>query len=275
MNEQEYSYLTQRILSLTSIDLSCYKSQQMRRRLDAFIASRSPDVTQYCSVLGQDKAALKKLKDFLTINVSEFFRDREQFDLFRTRYFPELRRHTQHLNIWSAGCSHGAEPYSMAIILEEMFPGQHHRILATDIDEGAIATARDGGPYKPADIQNVNGMLNMKYFIKSDSGYKVVDSLRRKVEFRQHNMLKDPFERGFDLIVCRNVMIYFSDIAKSSLIRMFSRSLKDEGILFIGATEMLLSSSDFGLERLSAAFYRKAAAGSAARPREESALPGR
>ena len=147
MNDQEYDYITRVIRKLTGIDLDNYKSQQMRRRLTGLIASQAGGVPEYCELVKKNKDALKKLRNFLTINVSEFFRDIEQFNILKTKVLPELLSRNPSLKVWSSGCSHGGEPYSIAILLEEIAPGRHHRVLGTDIDDETLARARAGGPY--------------------------------------------------------------------------------------------------------------------------------
>lgn len=259
MTDQEFTYLKSKVLAITRIDLDSYKTQQMRRRLDAFVASQGIAVAQYCKNLEQDKVALLRLRDFLTINVSEFFRDTDQFDYLKTSVLPSLLSRTPRLNIWSAGCSHGAEPYSVAMLLEELSPGIAHRVLATDLDQNILARAKQGGPYPLADVRNLDRGVLLKYFVKSEDGYRIVDKIRRKVEFRQQDLLRDPFESGFDLIMCRNVVIYFTDKAKEALMARFRRSLKDDGLLFIGASETLLTIPDLGLERIGPSFYRRVA----------------
>ena len=164
MDDQEYDLISQQILKLTGIDLAHYKVQQMRRRLTGLSSANAPSVAEYCQLIKKDPDALSKLRDFLTINVSEFFRDAEQFEILRTEVFPELLKNRPRLNVWSAGCSHGGEPYSVAMMLEELAPGQNHRVLATDLDDAVIAKARNGGPYTSADVNNVDGKLLLKYF---------------------------------------------------------------------------------------------------------------
>lgn len=257
LNDQEFEYLKKKILALTDIDLNNYKAQQMRRRLDGLVTNESGSVVEYCKRIENDKDALKKLSNFLTINVSEFFRDANQFQQLKTIILPELLGNNERLNIWSAGCSIGAEPYSVAMMLENLTPGRKHRIVATDIDEAVLAKAKNGGPYSSSDIANVDKALLLKYFTRSDDGYQVIDSIKRRVEFRRHNLLKDRFEQGFDLVMCRNVVIYFSDEAKHKLYTGFCNSLKDGGIMFIGATETLLDASELGLTRIHNCFYRK------------------
>ncbi len=257
MNDQEYDYITRVIRKLTGIDLDNYKSQQMRRRLTGLIASQAGGVPEYCELVKKNKDALKKLRNFLTINVSEFFRDIEQFNILKTKVLPELLSRNPSLKVWSSGCSHGGEPYSIAILLEEIAPGRHHRVLGTDIDDETLARARAGGPYSSADVSNVAAKYLLKYFTRSDDQYYVSDHLKRKVEWKRQNLLSDKFERNFDLIVRRNVVIYFTDEAKDSLYKGFHQSLNPNGNLFIGATETLLNASSLGFERLHNCFYRK------------------
>ena len=258
MDDQEYLYLTKKIHKLTNIDLKYYKSNQMRRRLDGFIArSNTSGIMHYCDDLELNKNALDKLRDFLTINVSEFFRDTSHFKTLQSVILPELLQNTQKLNIWSAGCSNGAEPYSIAIILDNLSPYNGHKILATDIDDGSLIKAISGGPYRSAEIKGIPQHLLQRYLTFSEEGYRVIDSIRKKITFKKHNILCDQFEQGFDLIICRNVVIYFSDEAKTKLNYNFYNSLKENGILFIGATETMLNANEIGFERLSPCFYIK------------------
>jgi chemotaxis protein methyltransferase CheR len=274
VNDQEYNYLKERILRLTGIDLEDYKSQQMRRRLEGFI-SRAPEteVVLFCKLLDKDPAVLKKLKDFLTINVSEFFRDSAQFDVLKNRIVPELLRHSPNLSIWSAGCSMGAEPYSMAILLDQISPKGSHRIMATDLDEKVLVRARAGGPYSPADVKNVSRALLLKYFTPFEEGHRINDDIRRRVEFRQHNLLKDAFPVGFDLVICRNVVIYFTEEAKDKLYRGFWTALKPEGLFFIGGTETLLDANNLGFNRICTSFYGKTPPAARATAQERRSRP--
>jgi len=261
MDDQEYGYLMKRILDLAKIDLGAYKSQQMRRRLEGFIdRSGSSTVAEYCRTIDGDQKMMRELLDFLYINVSEFFRDDQPFRYLENSLLPELLRQTPRLNIWSAACSCGQEPYSIAMILERLSPGARHRILATDIDVGALEQARNGGPYPRSEVKNVNERLLKQYFVETEDGYRVADKIRGRVEFRQHNLLRDRFERGFDLIVCRNVVIYFSDEVKGKLYQEFHRSLKANSVLFTGGTEVMLRASDEGFRSMAPSFYRRVAA---------------
>ena len=262
MTDSEYAYLSRRIKELLKLDLSSYKSQQMRRRLDALIQRRMEgNVLRYCSTLASDPELLKELKDLLTINVSEFFRNPLQFEYLKSHVFPELLKGTRRLNIWNAGCSIGAETYSMAIILDELGRGSRidYRILATDLDEEVLRKARAGGPFLPTDMKSVSDGRLKKYFKPAldGRGYYVTDSLKQGIEFRRQNLLQDAFEKDFHLISCRNVTIYFSNEAKSTLFLRFHESLLEGGLFFVGGTEALLGEDADGYQRTFGNFYRR------------------
>ncbi len=271
MDDSEFGYLKSRILKLTAIDLDSYKSQQMRRRLGMFYAhSGAANVVEFCLTLEHDRAALTRLKNFLTINVTEFFRDAALFDRLKQTILPELLAASPSLNVWSAGCSQGAEPYTIALLLES--PLHTHRILATDIDDQALRQAKAGGPYTTADVRGVRPDILRRFFRSENGEHWVTDKIRQRVEFHRQNLLTDRFERGFDLIVCRNVTIYFTDEAKTDLNRRFFQSLKEGGVLFIGGTEVMLDVTNLGFESLKASFYRKPVRGGAKTPPRQGAL---
>jgi chemotaxis protein methyltransferase CheR len=261
MTDAEYTALKKRINELLTIDIDAYKTQQMRRRLESFVSRRAgTSVAAFYRNLHLDADALEELRNMLTINVSEFFRDAAQFERLRAAVLPDLLANGgRKLKIWSAACSHGEEPYSVAIILHEL--GALHRasILATDIDRVVLAKARAGGPYTAADLRNARPAEIREYFTTDGAAYTVVDTLRRRVDFRELNLLADRFDTGFDLIICRNVMIYFSEETKQRLFEGFYRSLTAAGVLFLGGTEALIGSESRGFERLGGNFYRKAA----------------
>ena len=258
MNEKDYHFLKMKVKKLTGLSLDAYKSGQMMRRLDGYISrSGFAGVLPFCSAMERNSEALQYLMDFLTINVSEFFRDNEQFNVLKTRVIPDLLRTSKSLNIWSAGCSIGAEPYSIAMLLNELSPDGKHRILATDLDDRSLAQARSGGPYSEAHLEQVASGVRLKNFVKSDEGYIVAPKFRSMVDFKRHNLLSDPFEEGFDLIMCRNVTIYFTEETKEKLNRGFAKSLNGNGVLFIGSTESLLDAQSLGLKRMFASFFSK------------------
>ena len=262
MTDREYFYLINKILKLTDIDLSQYKSNQMRRRLEHFMSNMEfQDVVQFCSSLERDPTMVERLKDFVTINVSEFFRDPKYFSLLMTDILPIMLRRCTRLNIWSAGCSNGAEPYTVSMILDHLAPSSCHRILATDIDLKCLEKARNGGPYSAAEVKNVPKTFLDKYFVVAENGYKVVDEIRQSVVFKQHDLTKDFIGSGFDLIICRNVLIYLTEEAKCQLLHRFHHALKPNGFLFLGATEIILDPARFGFNLLyHNCFYQRATA---------------
>lgn len=267
MKEEEYELIKKKISQLTQIDLNNYKESQMMRRLDGFISrTRLQSVRQYCERLDRDAGEVVKLRNFLTINVSEFYRDHAHFETLRNVVLPELLKNSPRLNIWSAGCSDGQEPYSVAVMLNELTPGVKHRILATDIDRESIKKAAAGGPYLLAETKNVPRPLLAKYFSVKDDGYWVNERIRDRVSFSHNDLTRDTFPIGLDLIICRNVTIYFSNEAKSLLNSKFFNSLKENGILFIGATETMLNAHELGFNRWYSCFYRKNSMAAAGQP---------
>ena len=173
MNDGQYTALKARIRQLTRIDLDFYKDVQMRRRLDNYIRARDQTVEAFVRTLSQSPQEVQRLKDFLTINVTEFFRDPEQFDILRRKVIPDLIKRGSKLSVWSAGCSKGAEAYTLAMILSEATPSVEFSILATDIDDGVLALAREGGPYTPADLRALPKAFALKYFTKTPEGHFV------------------------------------------------------------------------------------------------------
>ena len=127
-----------------------------------------------------------------------------------------MLQHNLTLNIWSAGCSNGAEVYSVAIILNRLSPYRTHRILATDIDSNILSQAIAGGPYKASEIRNVPKDQVDKYFNAVNDAFWIKNDIRKKVIFKEQDLTRDPFEDNFDLIICRNVVIYFSDEIKKN-----------------------------------------------------------
>lgn len=252
-----YAYFVRQMRQLAGIDLAHYRENQMRRRLGTLMARHGArDFAHYCSILEEDGKCLQEFRDFFTINVSEFFRDSPKFQHLRTIVLPELARSRPRLKVWSAGCSNGAEPYTVAMILEETAYADYS-ILATDIDETTLARAARGEDYSPRDVMNTDPKLVEKYFEKRGDLYALKENIKTKVRFRRHDLLVDPFENNFDLILCRNVVIYFTDDAKDQLYRRFYDSLNWGGVLFIGATEVMMNPRGIGFEPGLFPFYFK------------------
>ncbi len=258
MNSEEYELIKQKIRQLIKLDLDNYRANQMMRRLDGFIArSNTKNVVQYCEIIEHDATELARLQDFLTINVSEFFRDIPYFTNLEQVILLSLMQISHKLNIWSAGCSNGAEAYSVAMILDKIAPFGGHRIIGSDIDDGSLKRAMAGGSYSTLDVKNVPSHYLSRYFQQTNGSYQVVEAIRSAVLFKKQDLLRDSFETNFDLIICRNVVIYFSDEAKRKLKKKFYDSLKPHGMLFIGATETMLDAQNLGFQKINPGFYQK------------------
>jgi chemotaxis protein methyltransferase CheR len=258
MNENEYECIKNKIRELIRIDLNNYKANQMMRRLDAFIShNKALNISQYCERLDRDTEEVTRLRNFLTINVTEFYRDRTHFEMLRKIVLPELLSNNPKLHIWSAGCSDGEEPYSLAVMLDELTPGVKHHIIATDIDKESLNKAASGGPYQPLETRNIPQQYLGKYFFFSNDSYWVKEQIRERITFFQHDLTQNTFPTSLDLIICRNVTIYFSNQTKRLLNLKFLNSLKENGILFIGATETMLDADEIGFQRMFPCFYKK------------------
>jgi chemotaxis protein methyltransferase CheR len=258
MEELEYSFFQKKVLGLTGIDLCSYKSEQMKRRLTTIMArSGAKSLFEYYQIIARDPEKRQEFKDFVTINVSEFFRIPDKFTYLRRNVLPQLLKERRRLNIWSAGCSNGSEPYSLAMILDELMPGGGWHISATDIDATILDRARRG-LYPQAELQGVSAELLKKYFVPVDGQHQVNDRLRSRIQWRVHDLLRSEYERDLDLIVCRHVIIYFTEEAKDQIIRKFHKSLRPGGVLFVGGTELIRKPQEMGYESMAVSFYRKA-----------------
>jgi chemotaxis protein methyltransferase CheR len=253
-----YAAFIKKVLAVSAIDLSGYKVPQMLRRLTPLLGkSGAKDLPSYAKLLASDPAELKRFKDSFTINVSEFFRDTDRFDDLAGKILPRLLSQRRQLRLWSAGCSIGAEPYSFAMILSTLPAAAGHRLLATDIDATTLDHAKAGGPYRPQDLRNVTPRLAADFVETRDGSCWVSDRLRSRVDFRVHDLLRDPFEPNQDLIACRNVVIYFTEDAKARLYQRFHDALRTGGILFVGGTESLPRVDELGFRRLESCFYER------------------
>ncbi|WP_035289797.1 protein-glutamate O-methyltransferase CheR [Clostridium sp. KNHs214] len=240
-----------------NIDLSAYKSNQLHRRIESLMSRVGvKSVDEYTRVLKTNPKQKEKFLDFITINVTEFFRNPEIFDELSKVLRDELLPLKRPLKIWSAACSTGAEPYSLAMILNVLDPGVKHKILATDIDKNILEKAKKG-EYGESEIKNIKKAYLDKYFKKLDDKYIISDSIKSMVNFKKHDLILDNYENNFDLIVCRNVVIYFKPEIKNSIYSKFGRAMNKGSLLFVGATESIYNYRDFGFEKSSTFIYKK------------------
>ncbi|MBR6626995.1 MAG: protein-glutamate O-methyltransferase CheR [Lachnospiraceae bacterium] len=254
----DYEYFKKEILALTSIDLNAYKEKQMKRRIDTLIAKhRITGYDSYIRALRTETEKFEEFVNYITINVSEFYRNPDQWKILEGTVFPELiKRFGPNLKIWSAACSTGDEPYSLVMALSRHLPLTQIKVLATDLDKQVIAKAKVG-LYSEKSIAGVPEDLKRKFFTKVGPSYKISDQIKARVEFREHNLIKDAYPTDCNLIVCRNVLIYFTEEAKDDVFRKFYKHLSKDGILFIGSTEQIMNYKEIGYLRKSSFFYQK------------------
>lgn len=254
----DYEYLKKAVYDLTKIDLNAYKEKQMKRRIDTLIAKHKIDgYDKYVHVLKTDPVRFEEFVNYLTINVSEFYRNKEQWEILDKEIIPELiKKFGKKLTIWSAACSTGDEPYSLVMAFSRHLPLEQIKVIATDIDKQVIAKAKTG-LYIEKSIENVPKDLKDKYFTKIGNSYQISEKIKERVEFRQHNLLKDPYLTGCNIIVCRNVLIYFTEEAKEEIYKKFHEALSPGGILFIGSTEQIISYREIGYIRRNSFYYEK------------------
>lgn len=255
---ENYEKFKKDVFALTTIDLNAYKEKQMRRRINTLIAkNKLDDYDAYIRLIKQDKEKFEQFVNFLTINVSEFYRNPEQWRYLDQEVFPELiQTFGRNLKIWSAACSTGDEPYSLVMALSKHVPLANIKIIATDIDKQVLDKARMG-LYSEKSIASVPEEFKKKYFTQVGSSFKIADEIKRCVEFKEHNLLKDPYPRDVNLIVCRNVVIYFTEEAKDEIYKKFYDSLKKDGMLFIGSTEQIMNYKELNFKRKQSFFFQK------------------
>ncbi|MBE6023670.1 MAG: protein-glutamate O-methyltransferase CheR [Cellulosilyticum sp.] len=252
-----YEGFKAQVLILTGINLSAYKENQMKRRIDALIKKNQCNgYDEYLMRLKTDKKSLEDFVAYLTINVTEFFRNPSQWEVLEKYIFPLLLEKKRSIKIWSAACSTGDEPYSLAMTLSKLLPLSQIEILATDLDKEVLEKAKEGF-YLSRNLINLPKSFQEKFMVPVEGGYKIKDELKKCITFKQHNLLKDSYPTGMDLIVCRNVLIYFTEEAKKEIYTNFNRSLVEQGILFVGSTEQIIMCQEFGFEPNKIFFYQK------------------
>jgi chemotaxis protein methyltransferase CheR len=245
------------VRSLLGIDLTQYKPAQVWRRVNGFATAKGlADADALVAKAKQDADLRQAFLDMLTINVSEFFRNPEAWEALAEQYLKPTLLAQSSVRVWSAGCSLGYEPFTIAMLAREIAPQKLIYILATDLDDTILSRAKKAR-YTDPQMTGVSPERRARFFRKVDSGWEAKPELAAPITWRRHDLLRDPYERSFDIICCRNVVIYFTEPAKAELYQRFSQALRAGGLLFLGATESIPNVRAVGLLPGGGTFYRR------------------
>jgi two-component system CheB/CheR fusion protein len=246
-----YARLLDKLSVEHHFDFRQYKVGSLVRRIQARLSQlRIDDVETYIALLDREPDEAQALFNTMLINVTAFFRDPEAWEVLGQHVVPGLLANAEStgvLRVWSAGCSTGEEAYSVGLLLAERLGGTGRggidvKIYGTDVDEDALAVARHG-LYRLEQLREVPPALLEGYFTREGQAFRVRRELRRWCIFGRHNLVQDPPLSRMDLVVCRNVLIYFKSGLQDRVIPRFHYALRDGGFLFLGRSESLLARS--------------------------------
>jgi chemotaxis protein methyltransferase CheR len=253
----DYVVLCQGLQRVCGIDLSQYKRGQMERRIRTFASARgATDLAAYLRRLQTDADELDAFLDRITINVSQLFRNPTQWTLLAERVLPDLAARGS-VRAWSAGCSYGAEAYTLAAIARDAVPRARIEIVGTDIDKRMVERARLGR-YDDDDARTAPPSVLTSHFARTADGWQATATLKATVRFEVGDLLRMavPRER-YDLVLCRNTVIYFTPEVRDALHERLVTALRPGGYLMIGSTERVTAAAEIGLEPCAPFTYRK------------------
>lgn len=252
---QDFEHFSAWVEREFGLRLSAYKERQMQRRLDnLIIKAGATDYLTYMQLLQNSPQAREQFLQYVTINVTDFYRNPEIFTIFEKHLQTFSKQQT--LKIWSAACSIGSEPYTLAMLLAKHEFNQA-QIVATDLDQAVLNQAIIGR-YNVHEMRNVPTNDIQQFFeMQPDQKYQVTPSLKRYITFKQHDLLTNEYEKDCQIIVCRNVTIYFKAEARDEVYQKFSDALVPGGILFTGATETINFPEQFNLQKIDSFIYQK------------------
>jgi chemotaxis protein methyltransferase CheR len=269
LSEKDVNRLCHLIYENSGITVGAHKKTmiegRLRRRMGALSIGSYGEYCRYVFGAGHAKGEIGYLIDAVSTNKTEFFRERDHFHLLVTRVLPQIAPGpSRELRFWSAGCSTGEEPYTLAITLSEYarsHPGFRYRILATDISSSVLETAKRA-EFTRSGLRPVPAALLSRYFMRNKNPrsdlLRVVPELRACVEFRRLNLMEDfSFPDPIDVIFCRNVVIYFDRATQQRLFTKFAHVLSAEGYVFVGHSESL-HQMNVPLVAFAPTLYRKA-----------------
>lgn len=236
----------------TGFNCEHYKEAHFRRRINVRVrATNSENYEAYLKLLKRDPQEYESLIEALTVNVSEFFRNPETFSIIEKEIIPYIVKYrseslVRSIRIWSAGCAAGEEAYSLAILLHRVLKTDINnyriRIIGTDIDTQCLEKAKKG-IYHENSLKNLDPNIKERYFLKQGDSYQIIDKLKSLMQFKRHDLISGSRNSHFDLIICRNVMIYFKKEIQEQLQLNFYQSLEKGGFFVIGKSETLLGAA--------------------------------
>jgi chemotaxis protein methyltransferase CheR len=259
LSAASFSAIRELIFSVAGIAMTDEKEELVKSRLAKRLrALKISGYEEYLARIQTDRVELSNMVDVLTTNKTSFFREQQHFDYLLEHVFPTWKAARTPRRVWSAGCSSGEEPYTLGMLLREHLPQLDVRILATDLSTRVLARAK-AAHYSPAVVEDVPSRLRSRYLQRSPSAgqaaFQVSPEVTQLVSFARLNLMGDwPMRGQFDLILCRNVMIYFNDETRTVLGRRFAEKLAEGGLLMIGHAESL-ASLDQPLQLIRPAIY--------------------
>jgi chemotaxis protein methyltransferase CheR len=258
LHSDDYTEFCDGVRRLTGIDLAQYKRPQMERRIRSFADRRGvSSLPAYLAALAADRDQLEQFLDRVTINVSQLWRNPEQFARLAGDVIPELAK-TGRIRCWSAGCSYGAEAYTLAALCKTVAPRATIEVRGTDIDSRIIARAREAW-FSPEDMRSVPAADARRWFDPLPDGrFQAKPELRLLTKFETGDLLRDRFPTAhYDLVLCRNVVIYFNEAVRDELHARLVESLRPGGYLMIGSSERITSAAAIGIETAHPFIYRR------------------
>jgi chemotaxis protein methyltransferase CheR len=253
----DYIGFCEGLRQICGIDLTQYKRPQMERRLRSYwVRLGISKLTDALPLLRKDAGQLDDLLDRVTINVSQLWRHPDQWARLEGGLLQELAG-TGRVRAWSAGCSYGAEAYTLAAVCADAIPNATVRIHGTDIDQRMVARAKLG-EFSAADARTAPTAPMQRWFERTPDGWRAKEQLRAMTTFAVGDLLKlRPSPSSYELIMCRNTVIYFADQIRDELHASFAHALRPGGILVIGGTERITDAASLGLATIHPFIYRK------------------
>lgn len=245
MLEDGIAQILEKVYQKRGFDFRQYKETTLTRRIERRLkATKAASYQEYLAVLDADPTEYKKLLDDLTIKVTEFFRDPKAWEALGRRVMPEIIQYKMDepppsLKIWSAGCATGEEAYSIAILLDQFLSRSAVTIYATDIDNDALLKAQEGR-YNPISAKGVSKYILDKYFDFDGNTFVIKDAIRTITQFKFHDLVLGEPLKGMDLIICRNVVIYFERPLQEKIFMDFYNGLNNRSYLVLALQRHLV-----------------------------------